>query len=105
MKLSVFIPIYCVIGYNVIYNPLYWLSSVYIGKGDAVSVLFYNPQISHQLLLIICIFVLTVLILLLWFRLKRKIIQRRDLFMKINYPELLDEKMYQIAKELFLKKT
>ena len=105
MILNVFIPIYCVIGFNIIYNPLYWLSSVYIGKGDAAAVLFYNPQISHQLLLTICIFVLSGLILLLLFLLKRKIIHRRDLFMKNNYPELLDKQLYQIVKELFLKKT
>lgn len=104
MKLNVFIPIYCVIGYNITYFPLYWLSSVYIGKGDAAAVLFYNPQISPQVLLTICIIVFLVLVLLLWFLLKRKIIHRKDIFIKNNYPELLDKKLYQIAKELFLKK-
>ena len=104
MKLNVFIPIYCVIGYNIIYNPFYWLSSVYIGKGDAAAVLFYNPQISHHLLLAICIFVLSGLVLLLLFLLNRKIIHRKDLFMKNNYPELLDKRLYQIVQELFLKK-
>ena len=105
LKLKVFIPIYCVIAYNIIYNPLYWLSSVYKGKGDAAAVLFYNSQISHQLLLTICIIVLIGLILLLGFLLMRKIIHRKNLFMKNNHPELLDKQLYQIVKELFLKKT
>ena len=104
MKLIVFIPLFFVIGYNIIRNLLYWLTSVYIGKGDAAAVLFYNPQISPQLLLIVCSFVLSVLLLLFWFLLKNKTFYRKDLFITNYYPELLDKKLYRIAKELFLKK-
>ena len=104
MRIQVFIPIYCVIGYNITCFPLYWLSSISIGKGDAAAVLFYNPQISLHLFLTIIIFVLSGLILLLLSFLNRKIIRRKDLFMKNNYPELLDKQLYQIVKELFLKK-
>jgi len=105
MKLDIFIPIYCVIGYNISYNPLYWLSSVFIGKGDAAPLLFYNPQISPQLLLTICVLVFLGLVLYLWFHLNRKMIRRKDLFMKNNYPELMGMSLIQIAKKLFIKST
>ena len=104
-KLDILIPIYCVIGFNFTYILLYWHSSVIIGKGDAASILFYNPQINPQFLLIICGYIFSGLAFYLLFNLRCTIIHRKVLFIKYYYPDFMDKKLYQLMKNLFLKKT
>lgn len=104
MKLNVLIPIYYVIGYNFTYVYLYWQTSLYKGIGDAASVLFYNPQFTPQMLLVVGLFILLGLIAYLFFYIWGSINHRKDLFIDNYYPDFTDKRLYPIMKKLLLKK-
>lgn len=105
MKLDILIPIYFVIGINFMYVYLYWHTSLHMGIGDAASILFYNPGLSPQLLLIVGYLVFIGLMVYLILNLWRSINHRKNLFIEYYYPDIVGKRIFSIIKNLFLKKT
>ncbi len=84
IQLDVFIPTYCIISFNIVYNLLYWWSSVQIRKGDGWDFLTYNPQIPPLLLIAFSIVILLVLVIYLTIYFMHKIMPR-IIFFKDNH--------------------
>ena len=95
MKLDGVISIYCLIGYVILTNVLYWRESVLLKEGDGWDFLTYNPQLDPFWLVNFCEILYWATLFCLILFLAAKTFTQLSSFLKKFFPDL---SIYDVEK-------